>query len=56
MRVRVTLTVDVDPDAWEMTYGTPRFELREDVREYVREHVQGSAAADEGAILGVRMS
>ena len=48
VKISVTLTVTVDPEAWEMTYGDFS---REDVRGYVLEYVQGSAAADEGCIL-----
>ena len=55
MRIRITLTVDVDPDNWAMTYGTEPEEIRESVREYVREYVQQSAAADEDAIRSVTL-
>jgi len=37
MKVRVAITVDVDPDAWEREYGidkTDRTTLRDDVRSY----------------------
>jgi len=36
MKIKIEFTVDVDPDAWELNYGTPRSELREAVRSYVR--------------------
>lgn len=41
MKVRVTFTVDIDPDAWEAEYGVPRAELREDVNS----HIEGSVLA-----------
>lgn len=34
MKVRVEFTVDIDPEAWEMNYGVPRSEQREDIRNY----------------------
>ena len=53
MKVRVVLTVEVDAEAWEAIYDTAREDLREDVKTYVLSQVQGSAAADEGAIKRV---
>ena len=36
MKVRISLTVDIDPDAWTMNYGVEGAEaIRKDVREYV---------------------
>ncbi|MBP6997916.1 MAG: hypothetical protein KBB39_17415 [Phycicoccus sp.] len=57
MKVRVTLTIDVDRDAWNSIYGNGdgAAEVRDDVRAYVLEQVQGSAAADEGGILNARI-
>ncbi len=59
MKVRVTLTIDVDRDAWNSIYGNGNgdgaAEVRDDVRAYVLEQVQGSAAADEGGILNARI-
>lgn len=55
MKVTVTLTIDVDPEAWDLTYGsgpTPA-EVRTDVKSYALNQLQGSAAAEEGAIVGV---
>ena len=45
VRVRVTLILDVDPEAWELDYGVSgRREIQEDVKEYVRNAVvQGPA-------------
>jgi hypothetical protein len=49
-KIAVSITLTVDPDAWENTYGefTPQ-----DVRSYALEQMQGSAASDEGCILDV---
>jgi hypothetical protein len=49
-KIAVSVTVTVDPDAWELTYGefTPA-----DVRSYVLEQVQGSAASLEECIVDV---
>jgi hypothetical protein len=37
VKVRVTFTVDVDPEAWSLNYGTGTdpADVREDVRRYV---------------------
>lgn len=53
MKVRVTLTVDVDQEAWIRDYGCEPSELRQDVRAYVFGQVQDSAAAQAGAITNV---
>lgn len=53
MKVRITLTVDVDQDAWYETYGDDRDEIRENVKSYVLNHIQCSAAAEEEAITAV---
>lgn len=54
MRVAVTLTVEVDPEAWEAAYGVSGSrQIRDDVRIYIRGQVQNSAAADEGGIQSV---
>ena len=39
MKVRVSFTVDIDPDVWELEYGV----AREDVREDVKAHVENGA-------------
>lgn len=53
MKVRVVLSVDVDPEAWALIYGTAPEDIASDVHTYVVGQVQGSAAADEGAITDV---
>ena len=57
MKVRITLTVEVNPDTWEQTYGvdkTNRKALREDVVAYCLGSISESAAANEGAMEIVR--
>ena len=36
MKIKIEFTVDVDPDAWELNYGTNRNEVRDDVKGYIR--------------------
>jgi hypothetical protein len=55
--VRVTLMIDVDPEAWEQEYGIGPEEahIREDVRAYVLCQLQDSAAAESGAVQQVKL-
>ncbi len=53
MKIRVALTIEVDLEAWEDIYGVNPREARADVKRYVLGCVQGSAAADAGAITAV---
>ena len=57
MKVRITLTIDVDREAWSDIYGNgdAATEVREDVRSYVLEQIHQSAAADEGGIVNARI-
>ncbi len=41
MKIKIDFTVDVDPDAWELNYGTPRSEIRDNVKDYVLNIVLG---------------
>jgi hypothetical protein len=50
MIVSITTRVEVDPEAWALTYGDCS---REDVKRYVQQAIADSAAAAEGAILDV---
>jgi hypothetical protein len=45
------MTLDIDPEAWEMAYGTPLNEVREDVRASVIEAVE-SRLVDSGEGFG----
>ena len=35
MKVRVTVTVEIDPQAWALNYGIPLSEVRDDVKDSV---------------------
>lgn len=48
MKVRVTLTLDVDTAQWAEGYGTTNADIRRDVREYVTNAVDSSEAALDG--------
>ena len=41
MKIKVTLTVDIDPEAWVANYGCEKSEVREDVKVYIAETVSG---------------
>ncbi len=56
MKVRVVLTVDVDPEVWEETYGADRTDLRQEVKDHVSNDIAESAAAYAGAITGVTVA
>lgn len=56
INVRVSMTVEVDPEAWELEYGddaSDRAALRESVGSYVRNQINASTAVESGAILNV---
>ena len=36
MKIKIEFTVDVNPDAWELNYGTNRNEVRDDVKGYIK--------------------
>ena len=57
MKVRVTLSLNVDPEAWDLAYGTgtDAAAVREDVKSYVVTYIQQSAAAEEDGITDVRV-
>lgn len=42
MKVRVTTTVDIDPEAWASEFGVDKADVREDVRVYFNGIVQGT--------------
>lgn len=35
MKIAMTITIEIDADAWAAEYGIDRSEVREDVRRYV---------------------
>lgn len=55
MKVRLVVTVEVDPGDWMDVYGCERDEVREDVRSYFTDQI-GQASAVEDAGLTVRVS
>lgn len=59
MKISIQLTIDVDPKAWDATYGNGASpaEVREDVRGYVYNSVCGLAGIDEsGATVTMKES
>lgn len=57
MKIRVTLSLEVDPKIWDDLYSVELpDEIRLDVKSYIANDVQSSAAADAGAIKVVRVS
>lgn len=58
MKVTVTLSLDVDPAAWDLAYGTGTAakDVREDVRAYILNAVQGTAPVEEGGIVDVTLA
>jgi hypothetical protein len=53
MRIKVVLTVDVDPSAWVGAYGPADVNVGEDVRRYVGGALATTEATRLGAIVGV---
>ena len=49
MRVKITVTLDIDPQAWMDTYDVSRTEVRADVNEWAL-HLLRAAASDNGVI------
>jgi hypothetical protein len=56
MKVRLTITLDVDPEAWVRDYGCEPSEVRDDVKSYVAGFVAESPAWESRAILGIKTS
>ncbi|MFF0743001.1 hypothetical protein ACFYVL_21640 [Streptomyces sp. NPDC004111] len=42
MKVRITITVDVDAEAWALDYGLDLKDVRSDVKEYIGYLIAGS--------------
>lgn len=58
MKIRVTLSLEVDPEMWQLIYGNGypgAAEVRGDVRDYVLNAVQQCPAAQEDAITSVTL-
>ena len=55
-RMRITLDVTVDPETWALVYGDDALaDNGDEVASYVLGQVQGSAAAEAGAITEVTL-
>ena len=56
MKVRVAMTVEVDPEAWDLMYGcgTDAKAVREDVQTYFTGYVESCPAWEGGAVSLVR--
>lgn len=52
MKIKVVMSVDVDPESWAAAYGDAEV-LGEDVRRYVGGLVAGAEATRRGAIVAV---
>ena len=39
MKVKVSFTVDIDPEAWALNYGIKNAEIREDVKRFAEDAV-----------------
>ena len=44
MKVRLVVTVEVDPKAWTAEYGSARRDVREDVKSYFTNHLSMAPA------------
>lgn len=55
VKVRVALTLEIDPEVWALEYGEQE-NLREDVRGYVLEMIYGASASESGAIADVKLA
>lgn len=47
MKVKIELTVDIDPAIWAALYDVPLSDVREDVRDYVRNIVETQLAENQ---------
>ncbi|MGP4013691.1 hypothetical protein [Streptomyces sp. 4N124] len=53
MKVRITITVNVDADAWALEYGIDPPEVRADVKEYLGNAIAGIYPSAENIITDV---
>ncbi len=57
MRIRIPLSVEVDPSAWTAEYGDQGArDIRESVKSYIQTAIQQSAAGEAGAIKEVKIT
>lgn len=51
MKIRVSITVDLDPEDWTLAFGmSGNAEIREDVKEYVLNMVRDSGVFGNGEV------
>ena len=58
MRVNVNLTIDINPDEWELAYGDfgGRRAIAQDVREYVQHSIRDLIADNSDANVAVTLN
>ena len=58
MRVNVNLTIEIDPDEWELAYGDfdGRRAIAQDVREYAKHAIRDLIADNSGANVAVTLN
>lgn len=54
IKVKIIHTVEVDIEAWTLTYGDAPEEIRESVKNYCAGQLSESAAANEGCLTVLR--
>lgn len=50
MKIRVELTIELDPEDWTCTFGVAREDVRRDVKDYVLYLVQGAGCFGSGEV------
>ena len=58
MRVNVNLTIEIDPDEWELAYGDfdGKRAIAQDVREYVKHSIRDLIADNSDANVAVTLN
>lgn len=56
MKVRIVITLDVDPERWIAEFACSRDEVREDVRDWVTSQLSNSYLGEDGTIREVTVS
>lgn len=58
MRVNVNLTIEIDPDEWELTYGNfdGRRAIAQDVREYAKHAIRDLIADNSDPNVAVTLN
>lgn len=51
MRIRLIVTLDVDPDVWAAEYGIPAAQVRDDVRSHVANTMHEHYVTDLGVAV-----